>query len=54
MNIKTYKNKSALAAKFGEMLLKISQEKEEVFIALSGGSTPKVIFDFLVSEYQNK
>ena len=54
MNIKTYNNKSALAAKFGEILLEISQEKEEVFIALSGGSTPKVIFDFLASEYQEK
>src|SRR5690606_19315005 len=54
MNIKTYKDKSALAKDFGEMLLKISQEKEEVFIAFSGGSTPKVIFDFLASEYQDK
>ena len=54
MNIKKYQDKLALAADFGEMLLKISQEKNEVFIALSGGSTPKVIFDFLASEYKEK
>jgi 6-phosphogluconolactonase len=54
MKIKKYKDKSALAADFGEMLLKISEKKEVVYIALSGGSTPKVIFDFLASEYRDK
>jgi 6-phosphogluconolactonase len=54
MNIKVFKDKMALAAHFGERLLRISQEKEEVFIALSGGSTPKVIFEFLASEYKEK
>jgi len=54
MDIKKYKDKTELAADFGNILYNISQQKEEVYIALSGGSTPKLIFNFLASEYKEK
>ncbi|MCG8582690.1 MAG: 6-phosphogluconolactonase [Bacteroidales bacterium] len=48
---KTFDNKYELARYFGEILLKASQQKPELYIALSGGSTPKAIFEVLAKEY---
>ncbi|WP_234445733.1 6-phosphogluconolactonase [Carboxylicivirga marina] len=48
---KIFNNKQELARYFGEYLLKATQEKPELYIALSGGSTPKVIFELLSKEY---
>lgn len=48
---KIFKTKQELARYFGDYLLKLSQENREINIALSGGSTPKVIFDVLAKEY---
>lgn len=49
-----FEDKKALARYFGDYLTRISQKNKEVFIALSGGSTPKVLFDVLAHEYARK
>lgn len=49
-----FDDKAALAEHFGQLLLQMSQEKEKVYIALSGGSTPKAIFDHLAENYQKQ
>lgn len=54
MKIEIFENKEELARYFGDMLINVSQSKERVYIALSGGSTPKVIFDVLAEEYRQK
>ncbi|MCT4587262.1 MAG: 6-phosphogluconolactonase [Carboxylicivirga sp.] len=48
---KIFESKQDLAQHFGEILLKASQEKPELYIALSGGSTPKAIFEVLARDY---
>lgn len=52
--IKIFADKTDLSRFFGDILEKESNEKDSVTIALSGGSTPKAIFDILASEYQNR
>lgn len=51
MNLKTYPTKLAVANQFSEFLAKFIAGKEAVSIALSGGSTPKIVFDMLVANY---
>ncbi|MFT4830995.1 MAG: 6-phosphogluconolactonase [Psychroserpens sp.] len=51
MELKIYTSKEEVANRFSEYLAKITKSKEEVHIALSGGSTPKIVFDVLASEY---
>jgi len=46
-----FQTKQELARYFGDYLLKLSQENEAINIALSGGSTPKAIFEVLSKEY---
>ncbi|MCU4156070.1 6-phosphogluconolactonase [Carboxylicivirga sp. A043] len=48
---KIFNSKEELAYYFGDLLLKASQEKPELYIALSGGSTPKAIFEVLAKDY---
>jgi 6-phosphogluconolactonase len=48
---KIFDTKQELASYFGELLLEASQEKPELYIALSGGSTPKAIFEVLAKDY---
>ncbi|WP_044117966.1 6-phosphogluconolactonase [Alkaliflexus imshenetskii] len=52
--IKIFSDKTDLSRFFGDILEKESNEKDTVTIALSGGSTPKAIFDTLAAEYQNR
>jgi 6-phosphogluconolactonase len=52
--IKVFKNKSELANYFCEELYKLSTAKAKIFIALSGGSTPKIIFEELAANYKEK
>ena len=54
MEIEIFENKKELARYFGDLLVDIARSKERVYIALSGGSTPKVIFDILAEEYRQK
>lgn len=52
--IKVFQSKSELANYFCEELYKLSISKAKIFIALSGGSTPKIIFEVLASNYKEK
>ncbi|MEM8527196.1 MAG: 6-phosphogluconolactonase [Bacteroidota bacterium] len=49
--LKVFEDKNAVARQFAEDLLTWTKGKEKVTIALSGGSTPKVLFKILVEEY---
>lgn len=53
MKIKIYTSKQELAQHFSKYLVSLIASKETVHIALSGGSTPKVIFDELVLNFQD-
>ncbi|MGB3466495.1 MAG: 6-phosphogluconolactonase [Cyclobacteriaceae bacterium] len=49
-----YSDKSAVAEAFSEYLVsKIRSTDGPIHIALSGGSTPKVVFDFLAENFSN-
>jgi len=52
--LKIFEDKKALARYFGDYLTKLSLEGREIYIALSGGSTPKAIFEVLAHEYAKK
>ncbi|WP_430812299.1 MULTISPECIES: 6-phosphogluconolactonase [unclassified Carboxylicivirga] len=49
--IKIFDTKQQLAQYFGEFLLEATRQKPDLCIALSGGSTPKAIFDVLAHRY---
>lgn len=46
-----FDNKQKLSHYFGEYLLQATKQKPDLTIALSGGSTPRAIFDVLVKDY---
>lgn len=46
-----FKDKLDLARYFGDYLQALTLQKDKVYIALSGGSTPKAIFEVLAKEY---
>lgn len=52
MNI--FKNKEELTVAFCNEMLKLSHQKENFSIALSGGNTPKCIFQKIAADYNNK
>jgi len=52
--VKIFKDKSELAIAFCDELMKLSNEKENFFLALSGGSTPEIIYEILSKEYKQK
>ena len=54
MEIKTYKDKQAVANAFAAYLMELINVDHTVYISLSGGSTPKVVFDVLAEEYKEK
>lgn len=54
MELKIYKDKNEVAHKFSSYLADFVAGKELVHISLSGGSTPKVVFDTLASQYADK
>ncbi|WP_066631641.1 6-phosphogluconolactonase [Labilibacter marinus] len=51
MNIEIFNSKQELASYFGKLLKKRTEQNNKVSIALSGGSTPKAIFDELAAKY---
>lgn len=53
MILKKYTSKLEVAKSFSEYLSQQIASEETFHIALSGGSTPKVIFDELVSNFKN-
>ncbi len=54
MEIQRYKDKVAVAEAFSAYLAKAVANKDNFHVALSGGSTPKLIFDVLAAEYGDK
>lgn len=54
MKKEIFKNKEELSLYFGDLLVKLANEKDVLNIALSGGSTPQTIFDVLAKEYKDK
>ena len=54
MELKIYKDKHEVAKEFSKYLADFVTGKENVHIALSGGSTPKIVFDTLASDYADK
>ncbi|WP_350285468.1 6-phosphogluconolactonase [uncultured Croceitalea sp.] len=53
MNKKVYQNKHEVAEQFSAYFAGLAQGKDGFHIALSGGSTPKLIFDVLAKSYGN-
>jgi 6-phosphogluconolactonase len=52
--ITIFNTKTELAEAFCSKLHQLSLDKEKLFIALSGGSTPKIIFQTLVKDFREK
>ena len=52
--IDVFKDKTKLASAFCEELVRLSKGKDKFFLALSGGSTPKIIFQILAKDYASK
>ena len=53
MEIRILENKSAVARAFANHFANIVRDKLSFNVALSGGSTPKVVFDLLADEYHD-
>ncbi|MEA1786914.1 6-phosphogluconolactonase [Arenibacter sp. GZD96] len=53
MEVKIYDSKEAVAIHFSEYLKAFVATRQKVHIALSGGSTPKIVFDVLASTYKS-
>ena len=51
MELKIFKDKTEVAEQFSVYFAEFVKDKPEVHIALSGGSTPKIVFDVLAAEY---
>ncbi|MEO9474063.1 MAG: 6-phosphogluconolactonase [Cyclobacteriaceae bacterium] len=49
-----FSNTEEVAEHFAKYLLNVSTGKTEFHIALSGGSTPKALFDFIAQNFANK
>ena len=54
MDVKVYKDKNEVARQFSIYFADLVADKKEFHVALSGGSTPKVIFDVLAANYSTK
>ena len=54
MEIKTFRNPKATSKAFAEYLYEKHLHVNRLNIALSGGSTPKLLFEILVKKYANK
>ena len=53
MEVKIYKDKQEVAERFSNYFADFVRGKEIVHVALSGGSTPKLIFDVLAEDFGN-
>ena len=53
MNVHVSLTKEQVAQEFAQYLVSLSKEQEVLHIALSGGSTPKIVFDLLASRYKD-
>ncbi len=53
-NIKIFDTKKDLAIYFGKLIFEKTEQLQHFNIALSGGSTPKAIFDVMAENYKQK
>lgn len=53
MELKIYKNKAEVAKYFAIYLKELIRTNDKLTIALSGGSTPKVIFDYIAENFKD-
>ena len=54
MKINTYSSKQEVAKSFSKVLCSLINENDETRIALSGGSTPKIVFDYLATHFKDQ
>lgn len=54
MELKIFKDKQEVAEQFSSYFAGLVSDKKQFHVALSGGSTPKVVFDVLASNYGDK
>ena len=54
MEVKVYKDKQKVAEQFSKYFADLTADNQVFHVALSGGSTPKVVFDVLAKDYKNK
>ncbi len=54
MDLRIFNTKQAVADHFSEYFMELAKGREEFHVALSGGSTPKLIFDVLRLEYKDQ
>ena len=54
MELKIHSNKQEVAKEFSTYFAEFVSDKDMVHIALSGGSTPKIVFDTLASDFANE
>ena len=54
MELKIHSNKQEVAEAFSTYFAEFVSDKDMVHIALSGGSTPKIVFDTLASDFANE
>ncbi|WP_339627539.1 6-phosphogluconolactonase [uncultured Maribacter sp.] len=53
MEVKVFQSKVKVAEEFSKFLIEKSSKQNAFHIALSGGSTPKIVFDVLAEEFSN-
>ena len=54
MELKIYNHKEEVALEFSKYLIDFIKQRGNAHIALSGGSTPKIVFDKLASSFRNE
>ncbi|MEH6408245.1 MAG: 6-phosphogluconolactonase [Leeuwenhoekiella sp.] len=54
MEVKIYDTKEEVAKRFSAYFYEITKSGKQINVALSGGSTPKIVFDYLAVEYADK
>ena len=54
MQVRIYKSKQVVAEKFSEFFKNSAEGTKEFHVALSGGSTPKIVFDYLAANFSKE
>lgn len=54
MDLKIYADKQTVAEKFSKFFYEQAKGMNEFHVSLSGGSTPKIVFDFLAENYHDE
>ncbi|MCE7055893.1 6-phosphogluconolactonase [Algoriphagus sp. AGSA1] len=54
MVLKIYNTKEQVAKEFSEYFRELASGEQTIHVALSGGSTPKIVFDYLAGNFGNE